>query len=194
MKKVLLIAFVLLGLFVAGYYEYVQITSGDLFTMKDSHDTYTRNFVNHESEFADLYHFFKRNFNTTDSAEISFEFGKGDSVSLTVQSAGKKVEAINVPIHSANLDAKLAVYGWVIDSVKVLKDKLSKVHCNYIIRKQLYGQYATQIWPDAEGGTYYTYYISDTLPADSIASSHGGPISNSDFGKHVFLDFSGTYY
>ncbi|WP_440135246.1 hypothetical protein [Chitinophaga sancti] len=182
MKKLLLISLVLLGLLVAGYYEYVQLTSDSVLDLKNSHDEWTRNFIDNESSFADLVIFFKQNCTTKDNREIAFKIEKYGRVSL------------NVNEMPADLDSALRTFDWDVDVANNIKKKLLKVHCDCIKRVHLYDQYAIQIWPHKEEGTYYNYFVTDGIPADSVNRSHGGHITNSDFGKQVFLDYLNTVY
>lgn len=190
LKKILLIACIALGLLVAGYYEYSTLDAQGVFDLKITHDNLVSNFVENETAFEDVITYFKQQVTATEEEDITFEKGKDDSVTIIIASWPQSRNAFDQPIGSPHLDSVLSVLGWTNETIKTLSEKISKTRCTCIRRSQLYEGYATEIWPIQLDLASYTYYIPDSLSVDSEQKVHGPALSNTDFGKRAFLDYS----
>lgn len=191
-KKASLIALILLGLLVAGYYEYSTLIAEGVYDPKDTHDLLAKNFADNEAAFESVVTYFEQQVTLANKEDIIFESGHGDTVTIIVGHQDRNKNAYRQPIGAPHLDSVIAELEWTNEMLRTLKDELSKTHCIAIRWSELYGGYATQLSPDQTvppGMKSYTYYITDGPTLGNVQKVHGPALSNSDFGKRAFLDF-----
>lgn len=194
MSRTIVIVFIVLGIIAFALYYYRHLIFSGTFDKKYTREELVKNFIQHESDFSDLITLFNAKVPKDKEQTVSFGLSKGNAFDLIIRPsiidpANKIIGGNNLKLNSPKLDSALAVLGWTNETVKILKEKLSKTNCNWIRNTEVYGN-PIEMYPNQSGWASYSYRIFNEPLSDSLIKIHGQPISNSDFGKRVTLDYS----
>ena len=165
-----------------------------VFDKKYSRESLTRNFVEHENDFAGVAAIFAAHLSKNENFGVSFGLGRRGSVSLyihpdVIDPANKIVGGEGLEIGSLQLDSIIAKLGWTNEVVKELREKLAGTNCDWI--RTLDGQGdKIEIYPSQSGWGSFTYAIYQRAITDSLVQTYGSPIGKSGFGERVVLDYS----
>ena len=191
MKKAILISIVVFVILVP---LSVFLAFEGAFDEKYSRESLTRNFVEHEHEFADVAAFFEAHLSKNENFGVSFGLGRRGSVNLhifpdIVDPANKTIGGDDLEIGSLQLDSTIAKLGWTNEILKKLRGKLAGTNCDWI--RTLDGQGdKIEIYPSQSGWGSFTYSIYQRAIADSLVKTYGSPIGKSGFGERVVLNYS----
>jgi hypothetical protein len=191
MKKPILISIVVFVLLVP---LVVFLTFEGAFDKKYSQEWLADNFVQNEDAFSNLVNFFETNLRKSNQADVSFGVSRADKVSLiiypaVVAPANKIIGGADLKLDSPELQSALSRLGWTSETVKQLKNELSRTRCDWI--KVIEGQgNSVEIYPDQSGWGSYSYVIYREPVTDSMIHTYGKPLSNSGFGKRVVLNYT----
>lgn len=178
---------------VAAFYFLGMLAFAGVFDKKYSREELVKEFKDHENEFADLEACFVSNLPKNNPPMVSFGLKNWNKISLIIYpeviSPGNKIiGADNVKIGSPELDSALKLLGWTNETLKSLRDKLSKTNCDWIRNSD--NRKVISIYPNQNGWGHFSYNIYDRPIVDSLISLYGKPIGNSDFGKRIVLSYS----
>ncbi len=153
-------------------------------------------FTKHEPEFRSLIAYYDSISPKGGSDRIMFGKGTVKQVHLkTVMnvvstSAGSSVNEISeFDIGSLSLKSKLDKIGWSINDVEVLLELLRKVNCEWIRTTESLGE-PIEIYCGSEGWGSYSYFVFRGPVSTEVQEIFGAPISSSEFGSRVFLQYS----
>lgn len=189
--RILLLIFSIVVVVIAGSYVFFLLSLSWAFNNKGSSEELKREFIEHEKEFADLAASFRANIPKNKKQLIYFGLGRGNRVNLNIypvviDSANKITGGSDLKPGSPELDSALVVLGWTNDTVKMLRQKLSKTNCDWITAADQPNNLIKVYSAQSKWGPF-TYYIFDRPVNDTLARLYGGPINNSEFGKRVTL-------
>jgi hypothetical protein len=190
MKKAILISVIVFVILVP---LSVFLAFEGVFDKKYSRESLTRNFVEHENDFADVAAFFEAHLSKNENFSVSFVLGRRGSVNLyifpdVVDPANKTVGGDDMEIGSLQLDSTIAKLGWTNEIVKKLREKLTRTNCDWI--RTLDGQGdKIEIYPSQSGWGSFSYSIYQRPIADSLDKIYGRPLGKSGFGKRVVLNY-----
>lgn len=191
MKKAILISFVVLLIL---FPIYVHLAFFGAFDTNYSRASLTRNFVEHENDFADVVTFFETHLPKNENFSVSFGLGRWGSVNLSlypdvIDPANKIFGGTDLEIGSQQLDSTIAKLGWTNDIVKKMRAKLAATNCDWI--RTLDGQGdKIEIYPSQRGWGSYSYCVYQRAIADSLVKTYGSPMDKSGFGERVVLSYS----
>lgn len=173
-------------------YNYLVFTG--FFDKKYTREELAKNFLLHEDNFKDLTVYFKTLTQHEDNYNISFGLAKDDHVNLVilpkiVDPANRILGGNDLAFESPQLDSVLTILGWNIDIIKTLKEKLSRTNCHWIKTSEADNSSIT-ISPNQKAWSAYSYIVHSRPIGDSLYSRFGKPISSSQFGSHVVLNYS----
>jgi len=195
MNRIIIIVVVAVVILALGIYFCTRLVFSGTFDKKYTREELVKNFVQHETDFADLVAYFKSHVSESKEQSVSFGLSKGDKVNLiispaVVDPANKIIGGNNLTVNSPKLDSALAALGWTNETVKTLKDKLAKTNCDWIRTTEIYGGNPIEMYPNQSGWNSYCYHLFNAPVSYSVLQIHGNPIGDSEFGKRVFLDYS----
>jgi hypothetical protein len=170
MRRGFAIFITILILIIVGIYLSVPLTFSGVFDKKYSREELTRNFVKHEKDFSD------------DKVSL-------DLYPTVIDPANKIIGGDDLKPGSAQLDSALTKLGWTRETVKLLRDKLSRTNCDWI-RTTGISHRRIEMYPNQSGWGSYTYSIYNMPIVDSLVQVYGKPLSNSAFGRKVVLHYS----
>lgn len=194
MKKIAIMIFVTLVVLIVGFRIMTHlIFKGVLDEQDNMREELTLNFNQHENDFSDLVEFFKKNALNDTSYTVTFGLGKNGKVSLDVfpvviDPANKIVGGEDLELDSYELGVALKKLKWTNETVVALRNKLSKTNCDWIRTTQSASK-AIELDQNQTGLGKFSYYIHDRPIVDSLILLYGKPLSNSEFGRKVILDY-----
>ncbi|HYH13616.1 MAG TPA: hypothetical protein VD794_00255, partial [Flavisolibacter sp.] len=138
--------------------------------------------------------FFRVKANNLKGRTVSFGLSKEGGINLiirhtVIKPSNKMVGGYDLEVGSQQLDSALAVLHWTNETVIDLKNKLARTNCDWIRTTEIYGK-PVELFPRQSGWGSYAYRVFERPLPDSLLEVHGLPLSESDFGKTVFLDYS----
>lgn len=194
MNKTWLIFFIGLVIVAFAFYCYRHLLFAGTFDKKYTREKLTENFVRNESKFDELVTFFNAKIINVKEQTVSFGLSKANKVSLiispnVIDPANKTIGGNDLELGSPKLDSALVLLQWTNETVGALKDKLAKTNCDWIRTTEIYGK-PVELYPNQKGWSSFAYRVFDMPLPDSLVQIHGRPISNSEFGRRVVLDYS----
>jgi hypothetical protein len=191
MNKSMIIFFIVVGVGALFFYSYKNLFFTGSFDKKYTREELTQNFVKHENDFYNLATFFNEKVSKNKELKVSFGLGKGNKVNLilsplTINLNNKIIGGENIEFDSPTLDSALAVLGWTNETLKHLREKLSKTNCDWIRTTEINSN-PVEVYPNQKGWSSFSYQIFDVPISDSLKQIHGKPISNIEFGSKVVL-------
>ena len=183
-----------LGFTTIFFHGLVLLSFSGAFDVKYSSEELTRNFIEHEAEFAELETYIISILPKDREEQISFGISKGGRVDLSIyptiiDPANTIIGGGDLRIGSPELDSVLVILGWTNETVSILRDKLRKTNCDWIIRRDGTDN-IIDLYPYQNGWGWHSYYIFQKPIIDSLDHFYGRQITNSEFGKRVVLSYS----
>jgi hypothetical protein len=173
---------------------FIQLSFSGAFDKKYTREELTENFIQNEKAFAEAGNLFVSKLPKLNDQKVLFGLSKGDKVSLLiiptiVDSKTHITGGYDLELNSIQLDSALTTLGWTVETVTLLKEKLSKTNCDWIsTTESLY--HPIEIYPYQNGWGSFSYLIFDKPISDSLVRVFGRPISNSAFGRKVELNYT----
>ena len=193
--KALILILVAGGILTAGLYFFGLLSFPGAFEKKYSREELVTAFKEHEKAFADLESFFVANLSKVKGQKVSFGLEKGNQISLNIfpeevviEGQQKMIGANDVKIGSSKLDSALEALGWTNETLKVLRDKLSKTNNDWITATGE-PENTILVYSNQSSWGTYNYAIYDMPITDSLVQAYGAPLGNSDFSRRVVLDY-----
>lgn len=191
----LLLTFMIVSVLAGGLYFFGMLSFAGVFDKKYTREELTTAFTEHEKEFADLEAYFVANLPKENHLDIKFGLSSGKKISLdidlgmVIEGRPQKLGAYDVKPASQKLDSALKMLGWTPETLVTLREKLSKTNCDWIGTSGA-PHHVTFLYPDQDGWGSFNYVIYEKPITDSLVKEYGAPISNSEFGKRVSLDYT----
>ncbi len=189
-KNVVVLLFLSLAIFIG-----IKFCFPYIFGKKISRESLTEYFVTHEEDFLDIATSFNRNCKNIAFYQVELGKGSGNTISLSlypniIDSNTRILGGENLKFGSTELDTVLRVLGWNEKLATELRDKLAKTNCDWI-RTTDNNLSPIVMYPKQNDWGAYSYVIYNEIIPDSINSelNLGTPISNSQFGKRVHLNY-----
>jgi len=173
---------------------FVQLSLSDVFDKKYTRVELTENFIQNEKAFVEVENLFVSKLPMLTDQKISFGLSKGNKFSLIIiptiiDSKSHIIGGYDLEVNSIQLDSALTTLGWTVETVTLLKKKLSKTNCDWIRTSEI-RFHPIQIYPNQNGWGSFDYLIFDKPISDSLVQIYGRPISNSTFGRRVELNYT----
>ncbi len=167
------------------------ISFAGVFDKKYTREELTRNFIDHQREFSDVVNLFKKNIPQNNTYDIVFWQKGKKNVSLllrhkVIDPKNKNLEISEVSVDSPKLDSALRILGWSKDYLVNLRNMLEKTECNYIRNADL-SDSIVDLGPYQSSWGSFNYRVWDRPIIDSMATIHGTPLGNDNFGIKVTL-------
>jgi hypothetical protein len=183
-----------IGVLAMGFYFLGLLSFAGVFDKKYTSEELTAAFIKHEKEFADLEAYFVATLPKGNDLRISFGLGRGKRISLNIvpeviYEGHQSIGASDVKPGSPKLDSALNMLGWTPETLEILRDKLSKTNCDWIVTSGA-PHHVTILYPNQDGWGSFDYVIYEKPIPDSLVQIDGAPLSNSEFGKRVSLNYT----
>jgi hypothetical protein len=190
MRKLLLPIIIVVILFIIGY---TYFGFSGTFDKKYSREWLVKNFVQNERSFEELANQFDSLVSRSKQSDLTFGLSGRNRINLTVypavvDPANKIMGGKDLEFGSPELDTLLAKLGWTIESVKMLRKRLSETNCDWI---RVIGnrENSISIYPNQTGWGKYSYVVLKEPVPDSSQGTYGRPLTDSGFGKRVVLNY-----